>query len=45
MEKRTFDAKVWATGTGLVISVPKLTARVLKIQKGDIIKVTIEKSV
>ncbi len=43
MEKRTLDAKVWVSGTGLVVSIPKRTAEVLKIQKGDIIKVTIEK--
>ncbi len=41
--KRTFDAKVWSTGIGLIVTIPQLTAKVLKIEKGDIIQVTVEK--
>ncbi len=45
MRTRTFDAKVWSTGIGLVITVPHMVSKVLEIKKGDIIEVTIKKEV
>jgi len=42
-EDRTYDTKTWKTGNSLVITIPKTTAKKLKIKSGDNIKVTISK--
>lgn len=40
--KEQFIAKVWKSGTGLVINIPKKIVRLFKIKEGKDYRITIE---
>jgi len=40
--KEQFIAKVWKSGTGLVINIPRKIVRLFKIKRGDDYRITIE---
>jgi len=41
-EKSVFVGKIWRTGTGYVVSIPKSIIEALNLKPGDKVKVTIE---
>ena len=41
--KRQFDAKIWKTGNAFVITIPALTIKKLKLKKGELVLMTLEK--
>ena len=41
--KRQFDAKLWETGNATVVTIPSSIIKKLKLTKGEIILITLEK--
>ncbi|MBI4010516.1 MAG: AbrB/MazE/SpoVT family DNA-binding domain-containing protein, partial [Candidatus Aenigmarchaeota archaeon] len=41
--ERTFDGKVWKSGTALVITIPIATIQKFNIKEGDLLEITISK--
>ena len=40
---RTFDARVWKTGNGVVITIPSSIVRRFKLKEKEILEVTIKR--
>jgi antitoxin component of MazEF toxin-antitoxin module len=41
--KRQFDAKLWETGNATVVTIPSSIVKKLKLKKGEIVLITLEK--
>ncbi len=41
--KRTFDAKAWKTGNGLVITIPSAVIKRFKIKEKELLEITIKR--
>ncbi|MEK6941997.1 MAG: hypothetical protein AABW85_04020 [archaeon] len=41
--ERTFDAKVWKTGNGIVITIPASIIKKFKIKEKEVLEITIKK--